>query len=261
MLRGLGEDHKPKTLEAYHGVTTLAVNVPRNLLALASPTGVHLLSLKTGAGARTISTANTVTALSFTPDGSTLSYGHDTGAIVTIDVATGKSTTLAATHNVAVRSILHFDKCMDSIAGYEDGTICFWDKGSRECHRILTAHAMPVTLLSPTVDGKIFLSGAKDRLIKIWNRKSGRQITSMEPHEDTVNAAMMLRDNAHFLSASDDDLIKVWDIESGRCLHTLDGGGDGIRSLAMGAKPHIFLAGRNDGAIIVWMVIYDLEFP
>jgi len=260
ILRGLGDKHKPTALEAYNDVSALAINATRGLLALATPTAVHLLTLKTATVFRSIPLTDKVTALTFSPDGATFSYGHTSGVIVTIDLATGKSATLRAAKNVAVRCILHQDKSPDSVAGYEDGTICFWDKGSRECLRLLPAHAMPVTLLSPSADGNLFLSGAKDRLVKIWNRKSGRQITTLEPHEDAVNAAIMMQDNTHFLSAGDDDLIKVWDIESGRCLHTLDGGGDGIRSLTMGAKPHIFLAGRNDGAIIVWMVIYDLDF-
>ncbi|MBU4151969.1 MAG: protein kinase [Proteobacteria bacterium] len=261
MLRTLAENHKPKGLEAYRDVTTITYSATRGLLAFANPTGIHLLSIKSGKISQTISITDKVTALSFTPDGTALSFGQDSGNIVIMDLATGKTTSLLTNKKVPVRSLVHFDKHPDCISGHDDGTICLWDKGTRECLRQLTAHAMPVTILSPTVDGSLFLSGARDRNVKIWNRKNGRQLSSLVPHEDTVNAAILLQDNAHFLSAGDDDLIKIWEIESGRCLHTLEGGGDGIRSLFMGAKPHIFLAGRNDGAIIVWMVIYDLEFP
>lgn len=261
MIRSLGENHSPKTLEAFHDATTIDFNTARGLLALANPTGAHLLSIKTGKVVKTISTKDRVTALAFTPDGACLSYGHESGSIVTMNLSSGKSTTLHTTNNVPVSAIIHFDKSSNSISGHEDGTICFWDRGSRECQRLLKAHAMPVTILSATADGNLFLSGARDRVVTIWNRITGRQITSIMPHDDAVNAAIMLSDNAHFLSAGDDDLLKVWDIESGRCQYTMEGGGDGIRSLIPGTKPHIFLAGRNDGAIIIWMVIYDLEFP
>lgn len=119
---------------------------------------------------------------------------------------------------------------------------------------------MPVTILSPSSNGALFLSGAADRIIKIWNRQNGQCLKSIKPHDDAINAALILPDNTHLVSASDDDLIKIWNMDSGICLHTLDGRGDGIRSLAMGPQPHILLAGRNDGAIIAWMVIYDLDF-
>lgn len=261
MLRNLGENHQPKALDTYHDITTIAFSPNRGLLAIADTTSIHLLSVKTGKVAKTISTPDRVTALAFTHDGTSLSYGLETGNIVTVDLSSGKTTTLLITHSVPVSAIVHFDKSPDCISGHEDGTICFWDRGTRECQRLLKAHAMPVTIVSPTADGSLFLSGARDRVVKIWNRKTGRQLTSIVPHDDAVNSAIMLEDNVHFLSAGDDDLIKVWNIESGRCLHTLDGGGDGIRSLALGAKPHIVLAGRNDGAIIILMVIYDLEFP
>lgn len=260
MIRSLDDNYKPKVLEAYHDVSAIAFNPNRSLLALVNPKGVHLLSLKTGAVSRTITSLEKVTALAFTPEGTSLSCGYETGSIVTTDLSTGKSIKLSSTKNIPVRAITHFNKKPDTISGHEDGTLCFWDSDRRECLRLFTAHAMPVTILSPTANGNIFLSCAKDRVIKIWNKQNGRQITSIEPHEDAINAAIMLQDNAHCLSASDDDLIKVWEIETGRCLHTLEGGGEGIRSLTMGPKPYIFLAGRNDGAIIVWMVIYDLEF-
>jgi hypothetical protein len=260
MIRAYDSDPKIKVLDAYQGVTAVAISRTGQTLALATPGTIHLLSLKSGAVTKTILAPAQVTALAFTPDGTILTYGCDSGQILTVDLAGDKSWSANAPKNGAVRSLITFDRRQDFISGHEDGTLCFWERGNRECLRQLEAHALPIRILSPIANGTIFLSAAADRVIKLWNRQSGQCLKSFMPHEDAVNAAMFLPDNAHFLSAGDDDLIKIWGVDSGLCHTTLDGRGDGIRCLAPGPAPHIFLAGRHDGALIAWMVIYDLDF-
>jgi len=269
MLRPYGPSPKTKVLDAYQNVTAVGLSprqpeaVPiqnQELLAVASPRGIHLLLLKSGAVDKVIMTSSKVTALAFSTDGTFLTYGCETGQMFTVNLLSGKTFTHYNEKNGPARSIIYFDKQHDFISGHEDGALCFWEHGARQCHRQLEAHALPVTILSAAPNGTFFLSGSPDRAIKIWNCKTGQCLKSINPHDDTVNAAMILADSNHFASASDDDLIKIWNLDSGLCLHTLDGRGNGIRSLAVGPQPHILLAGRNDGAIIAWMVVYDLEF-
>ena len=260
ILRDYGPGHKLKTLENYPNATALALNQPQQLLALAYPGGLQLLLMKSGEVGKTIMTPSKVTALAFSTDGTLLSYGCETGQLFTVELASGKTSTVSTEQNGPASSVMYFDKHYDFVSGHEDGTLCFWEPGARECHRQLEAHALPVTILSPSSTGATFLSGASDRIIRLWNRQSGQCLKSITPHDEALNAALILPDNAHLVSASDDDLIKIWGLESGLCLHTLDGRGDGIRCLAMGPQPHILLTGRNDGAIIAWMVVYDLDF-
>lgn len=269
MLHGYGSGHKTKVLDAYQNVTAIALS-PRQpaetsdqvqeLLALASPGSIHLLMLKNGAIDKVIMTPGKVTALTFSTDSTLLTYGCETGQMFTVNLLSGKTLSHLNEKNGPARSIIYFDKQHDFVSGHEDGALCFWEQGARQCHRQLEAHAQPVTILSAAPNGAFFLSGSPDRAMKIWHRKTGQCLKSLNPHDDAINAAMILADNNHFVSASDDDLIKIWNLDSGLCLHTLDGRGDGIRSLAVGPQPHIVLAGRNDGAIIAWMVVYDLEF-
>jgi len=260
MLRHYGPGQKIKILDSYQNATALALSPDQQLLALACPGGIHLLMIKSGAVDKVIMTPSRVTALTFSTDSTLLTYGCETSQLFTVDLASGKTMTISTGKNGPARSIVYFDKRHDFVSGHEDGALCFWEHGARDCHRQLEAHAMPVTILSPSSNGALFLSGAADRIIKIWNRQNGQCLKSIKPHDDAINAALILPDNTHLVSASDDDLIKIWNMDSGICLHTLDGRGDGIRSLAMGPQPHILLAGRNDGAIIAWMVIYDLDF-
>jgi tRNA A-37 threonylcarbamoyl transferase component Bud32 len=260
MIRPYGSDQKIKVLDDYQDVTALAVNGSRQLLALATPDKISLLSLQSGTVERTIALPGKARALLFSPDGTLLACGNDTGQILTVDLASNKSWSVSVPKSGPVRALAYFDKRQDFVSGHEDGTICFWERGARECHRQLEAHALPVTILAPSANGSFFISSAADRTIKIWNRRSGQCLKSIKPHEDAINAVMMLPDNTHFISGSDDDLIKIWSLDSGRCQYTLDGRGDGIHCLTMGPQPHIFLTGCNDGSLIAWMVIYDLEF-
>ncbi len=260
MIRPYGPEQKVKVLEAYQEVSILSASQDRQLLALATLGGIHLLSLTSGTVNKVIPTPGVVTAVSFSPDSTLLTYGCETGQILTVELATGKTTSYKAENSGPVRSLIYLDRHFAFVSGHDDGTLRFWERGEREYLRQLEAHAMPVTIISKAVGGTIFLSSASDRVVKLWNQKNGHCLKTIMPHDDAVNAVMMLPDNAHFISAGDDDLIKVWSLETGLCLFTLDGRGDGIRSLAMGPQSHIFLAGRNDGAIIAWMVVYDLEF-
>jgi len=260
ILRSYDPGPKAKALDNYLEVTALALSANQQGLAVACRTGIHLLSIKTGRAEKAIPIPSPVTALCFSPDSAFLTYGCEGGQLNTVELASGKTLTVNSEKNGPPRSLTYFDKRHDFVSGHDDGTLCFWEAGARECHRQLAAHAMPVTILSAAASGTTFLSGASDRIIKLWNRQTGQCLKSIKPHEDAVNAAMILPDNTHLITASDDDLIKFWAIDSGLCLHTIDGRGDGIRSLASGPQSHIVLAGRNDGAIIAWMVIYDLEF-
>lgn len=260
MLRPYGPGQQVKALAGYQDVSALTLSPNQQILAVACPDGIHLLLLKSGKADRRLPTPGRVTALAFSPDSSLLSYGCETGQLCTVELAIGKTVSLNAAQNGPARSLLYFDKRHDLVSGHDDGALCFWERGARECYRQLEAHALPVTILSAAAGGGTFLSAAADRIVKLWNRQSGQCLKSIKPHDDALNAALILPDRSHFISASDDDLLKIWDLDSGLCLHTLDGRGDGIRSLAVGPEPHIWLAGRNDGAIIAWMVIYDLEF-
>lgn len=260
ILRSYEPGPKAKALDNYDQVTALALSANQQRLAVACPAGIHLLSIKTGRAERSMAITSPVTAMNFSPDSTLLTYGCAGGQLSTVDLASGRTLTVNSEKSGPPRSLTYFDKRHDFVSGHEDGTLCFWEAGHKECHRQLAAHAMPVTILRAAANGTTFLSGASDRMIKLWNRQSGQCLKSIKPHDAAVNAAMILPDNTHLITASDDDLIKFWGLDSGLCLHTIDGRGDGIRSLASGPQSHIVLAGRNDGAIIAWMVIYDLEF-
>ncbi len=258
-LRHYGGQKKISALGKFKDITITALSSDGSLLALCGKSDIQIISTANGSNIKSLKINAPITSLAFSADNCYLGIGDDQGVISIFLLSEGRMISVRKTKSGAIRTIIYFNKGLDFVTGSEDGTLRFWNTDNAECIRIIEAHAMPVTNLSPAPNGLFFISASADRQIKIWDRQTGCCIKSIAAHEDQINAAMVL-DNKHLISGSDDDISKIWQVKDGLCLYALDGRGDGVHSLTMGPKPYIFLAGRNDGAIVVWMIIYELAF-
>ncbi len=74
------------------------------------------------------------------------------------------------------------------------------------------SHALQVTALAMSSDGRFLASGGKDSIIKLWDMKTGTAIRTFFGHEDEISSLAFTADSRTLVSGSHDQRIRVWDI-------------------------------------------------
>jgi WD40 repeat protein len=138
--------------------------------------------------------------LALSPDGKTLATSGVGGAVLVLDVATGKviRTLVCDGTELAVMSLVFRPDGHALAAGYTDGTINLWGIATRRKTEALTifdlvqrppgpmewpkiasltgrGHDGPVWSLTFSPDGDTLASGGADRTIKLWDVKTGNR--------------------------------------------------------------------------------------
>lgn len=170
-----------------------------------------------------------ITALAFSPDGSSLVACSQVG----VAVYSWPELDLQATHKVSSPNLhdLAFSPSGDrlAVAGgipAENGTveILAWPDG--ESLKTLDGHLDAVMSVC-WLDASTLATASLDHTVSIWNTDSGKTIHRCLGHSRGVTSLEHLRDQAVLVSASLDQSIRVWNSATGEL----------IRSLAIHVKP------------------------
>src|SRR5205085_7578134 len=125
-----------------------------------------------------------VTALDFSPDGTTLAVGGGepsrSGQVTLFDVATGQQ-------KLAIKE----------------------------------PHSDTVNCLAFSPDGKQLASCAADRFVKLWNVADGKLVRSFEGHTHHVLGVAWRADGRVLVSSGADMVLKVWDARTGDQVRTV----------------------------------------
>ncbi|EMD24213.1 WD40 repeat domain-containing protein [Amycolatopsis azurea] len=90
--------------------------------------------------------------------------------------------------------------------------------GKRERFRdilTVTGHALPVTSLAFSPDGRTLASGSDDRSIRLWGLADGTTKSTFQGHTDMVLALVYSPDGTTLASGSQDGTLRLWDVASG----------------------------------------------
>jgi WD40 repeat protein len=108
--------------------------------------------------------------VAFSPDGKTLASGHRGGTIKLWDSATGEErATLEQGHGDSDRYVAFSpDGRVLAAANYYEGTVTLWDAVTGKYRARLDGHALYVSCVAFTADGKKLASGSYDKTVKLW---------------------------------------------------------------------------------------------
>jgi WD40 repeat protein len=103
-------------------------------------------------------------------------------------------------------------------AGWEV-VINLWDAASGRRTAVMAGHALGVSSLAFSADGKRLLSGAgqfgegqRGGEVKVWDTASMRSTTSLAAQERGVWSVAFTPDGKAALAGSEDGTVRVWDI-------------------------------------------------
>jgi serine/threonine protein kinase/WD40 repeat protein len=240
----------------------LAVTPDLKLAAYSSSdANVYVIDLATGVERWSEkATDEIVTALAFTPDGSTLATGAgwQESAIRLWDVASRVTRRLEG-HELGIGALLFSSDGKRLYSASWDQTIQVWDLGDvsqTTPSRVLRGHDVCVSQLALLPDDQTLVSASEDGVVYVWDTPSDDQRQSDGPVYTDIIAGGFTPDSRSVVNLNAQGEVKRW---SGPDFDQVESefnvGGEFDRGGALISPDCRWLAiRRNDGAFEVWDV-------
>jgi WD40 repeat protein len=151
----------------------------------------------------------------FSPDGSTILTGAESGTVQLWDATTGGAVGPPLEHRQAVRHVSFSPDGKLVATAYRDGlhrlqplpqrtlqtgVARIWNPRSGKLLVSLTGHQGDVYQTAWSPNGKLLLSGGADATARLWDVSTGKQLTAPIPHESAVRAVCFSADGQTFLT-------------------------------------------------------------
>ena len=220
------------TLEFSGGIEHLTFSPDGKTVAFGSLGEIHLWHTETGDKLiiplvdweeADIHNVSLVTALAFSPDGTTLVSGTNQGKIQTWNVATGKALAVfakpTAQENLGHISALSFSPDGALLAAGSHSQIDLWEVNTgNKLLSVNTKHkrgnmgfqsySEPL-VFSP--DGAILVNGLEHGVIQLWDITTGDRIAVLDGHTQKVETLVFSPDGTTLVSTATDGTILLWD--------------------------------------------------
>ena len=198
-----------------------------------------------------------VSAIAYSPDGSTIATGDLIGEIRLWDAETGQHNATITGHpgaNVISLAFSPDSHMLASSGSYPDGTLRWWDVGTGT---LLKTFALPEdygsVALSP--DGRTFaITGAWDLTVHLWDAATGQQLKVLTGHKTGVYPVAFSPDGDRLATGSFDSEIRLWDISTGDLVKLLIGHSKAILSVAFSPDGATLASGSEDNTVNLWDV-------
>ncbi|KAJ7111940.1 quinon protein alcohol dehydrogenase-like superfamily [Mycena epipterygia] len=233
---------------------------------------------------------DTVTSVTFSPDGLRAISGSEDNTIRIWEVSTGRQLHRLDEHEGPVTSVGFSPDGSRAISGSEDNTVRIWEvktgrqlhrldhheggpqlhrldqyTGGRQLHRLgrdedgqrldwRDEHEGTVTSVGFSPDGSHFICGSSDKSVLIWEVSTGRQLHRLDEHEGPVTSVGFSPDGSRAISGSEDNTVRIWELSTGRQLHRLDEHEDGVTSVAFSRDGSRAISGSSDETLRIWEV-------
>ncbi len=191
---------------------------------------------------------NSVSSLSFSPDGSKIVSGSFDHTLRIWDAETGQELKRME-HDDVVYSVNFSPDGRKIVSGSYDNTLRIWDaETGRELKSMM--HDFMVNSVSFSPDGSKIVSGSWDDTVRIWDAETGRELKRMK-HDKWVNSVSFSPDGSKIVSGSEDKTIRIWDAETGRELKRMEHENN-VESVSFSPDGSKIVSGSDDKTLRIW---------
>ena len=152
---------------------------------------------------------DTVTSVSFSPDGKYVVSGSGDNSVKIWSTESGEVVRTLNGHTNNVTSVSFSPDGKYVVSGSEDNSVKIWSTESGEVVRTLNGHTSVVRSVSFSPDGKYVVSGSGDKCVKIWSTESGEVVRTLNGHTSTVTSVSFSPDGKYVVES-----VKIWSTET-----------------------------------------------
>ncbi|MGE3778321.1 MAG: protein kinase, partial [Pirellulaceae bacterium] len=194
---------------------------------------------------------DTVSCLSFSPQGDLLASGGCDRFVRVWDMTSGRSLAALNGHTDWVTSVAVSPVAALLASGGADQTVRIWDlAGSVERH-CLRGHAGTVTSLAFSPEDGLLASGAKDHRVVLWQMRTGQLWKTLVGHTGWVRCLAFSPDGQFVVSGGDDQRVRVWHVPTGEPVACLAAPA-AVDSLAIAGPRNEIVACGGEGTMALW---------
>jgi hypothetical protein len=202
----------------------------------------------------TLSHGSAVTAVAFSPDGSTVASGGGDGSLKLWDASTGEAKTQPPRKHTDAVTALAFSHNGNILASASaDNNVILWDANQAGQIKSKTPLGERVTSLSFSPDDKLLACGVQDGKVRLIETQNGQQTSVIIDHKSPVRAVAFSSDGKTLASGGDDGTTKLWDVASGGLRQQLTTRHEGpVTALAYSADGKTLASGGADALVYMW---------
>ena len=226
--------------EAYTvGVSYIYESVTFNVFGVSSPYSGVL-----------IGHADSISSVSFSPDGTLLASGSSDSTIKLWDVSTQENIAILQGHTDAVNSVSFSPDGLLLASGSSDNTVKLWNVSAEENIATLRGHTDTVNSVVFSPDGTLVASGSDDSTVKLWNVGSrANTATFQENRHRDIYSISFSPDGTLLASGSSYGEVDLWNVSTQEKTATFDWSGD-VLSVSFSPDGKTIAAGFDSRGIV-----------
>ncbi len=252
-------------------VTTIAISPDSNYLAsnsLDSTIRIWNLDNLTCQHAIDIQSKSSWScAMVFSLDSRQLMTGGDDDRLKILDVETGTQISSlrpgndrsSPSHSERIRAVA-ICKTRNLLVTAGESQLWIADLQTGECIQTIAAHALPLTCVTFSADGRYLASGSIDKTAKIWDTHTWECLQTLVGHHSWVLEIAFSptpvtygdRTAYQLISGGCDRFINRWEIATGECIYTYIGHTNWVWSLAYSLDGLTLASASEDETINIW---------
>jgi hypothetical protein len=204
--------------------------------------------------------ADTVTAVAWSPDGTTLAVTTASGVRLYSMAALRLPPRVFDVPGGPAADVAFSDEGSLMVTGHADTIVRVWDISTGGLSALLRGHTQPVRAVAFSSDGRLAASASgsdttnEDIAVHLWDTVNRAQTNVLQGHTGAVTAVAFSPDGSLVASGGLDNTVRLWDVFSGMPGTVLSSHTQPVRAVAFSPDGSWLASAGDDGAIRFWEI-------